>query len=119
MEILTFLLDIIKLLITYSLGVLTLSVAFIDKMNLNFNDKIIKTTIVFLWVSLVSTILLGFISSIFIYADVSSSICVELTRSNKTKISFSLTFFFFLFSIYSLIKIGFLCIKNNQIQNEN
>lgn len=70
MEIHSFLLDIIKLIITISIGVLSLSIGFIDKLNIDLNDKTVKTTITGLWVSLLVAVIFSVLTSFSIYLDV-------------------------------------------------
>ena len=105
MEIHSFLLDIIKLIISISIGVLSLSIAFLDKLNIDLTQKSNKNSIVLLWISLVVALMLSIITSIFIYLDVEASERDELIRSAKTK-----TFFFLTLTAF-VMEIGFIVIK--------
>lgn len=70
MEIHSFLLDILKLIIPIATGILSLSIAFIDKIDLDLKILAIRRSMIFLWVSLVFTILFAITTSFFVYTDV-------------------------------------------------
>ncbi|WP_309642036.1 hypothetical protein [Flavobacterium sp.] len=119
MEVLTILFDILKLLIPSSIGILTLSISFIDKIGLNLNDDKVKSTIILLWVCLILTIVGGFVSSVFIYDDITATSTSDyIVRSLNTRIAFSLTFLTFIISIIALVMLGFQIIERTKNADE-
>jgi heme/copper-type cytochrome/quinol oxidase subunit 2 len=111
----TALLELLKLIITVSMGLLSLSIAFIDKINLDLKNKTIRTAITSFWIFLVITIFISLITCFFIFTDVGDSI-----RASKSEIGYgtrifgTLTFISFLLILIFLMRIGFFIIKKKQ-----
>lgn len=112
MGIYTFLFDIIKLLVTICMGILSLSLAFADKLNLDFKDKEIKKTLSTLWLSLILTLIFCVVSGFFIYSDLELFVITDCPKTKVlTKLFTILNLLPFSFVLISLTKIGTVIVK--------
>lgn len=116
MNIHTFLFDLIKLLVTISIGILTLALAFADKLNLDFTNKKTRNSLAFLWFSFISSLILYILSGFFIFSDLTYSTVQDtpvLTAATKTFIF--LTMIPFILMLIALTQIGFGIVKQKKI----
>jgi hypothetical protein len=115
MNIHTFLFDLIKLLVTISIGILTLALAFADKLNLDFTNKKTRNSLAFLWFSFISSLILYILSGFFIFSDFTFSTVEDapvLTATTKTFIL--LTLVPFILMLVALTQIGVGIIKQKK-----
>lgn len=70
MEIHSFLLDILKLIIPIATAILSISIAFIDKINLDLTIRQTRRAMISLWMSLIGTLIFAIATSFFVYHDV-------------------------------------------------
>jgi hypothetical protein len=115
MNIHTFLFDLIKLLVTISIGILTLALAFADKLNLDFTNKKTRNSLAFLWFSFISSLILYILSGFFIFSDLTFSTVEDapvLTATTKTFIL--LTLVPFILMLVALTQIGVGIIKQKK-----
>lgn len=119
MEIHKFLFDVVKILITISSGILSLSVGFIDKLGLDLKEKKVRNSILVLWISLVITIVFGAANCFMIYLDVEETVRNETFRSSETKTIFIIILLSFVSSVIALLRVGYLVVaKNKPIEKE-
>ena len=121
MEIHTFLLDVIKLIVTIATGILSLSIGFLDKLNIDLKVKQNRQAISLLWVFLITTIGFALVTGFSVYLDVEDYIYeqsrtptgefVNTRRGWQSKASFLLTLVAFMASTAYLIRLGLLMIR--------
>lgn len=113
----TFLFDIIKLLVTISIGVLSLSIAFVDKIKLNLNNRSVNKTLSTLWISLIGTLMMSIVSGFSIFEDIGKAIHNGTSEVNPpTKVLLIITLVTFCFVIFSLVKIGVFVIRQKKLE---
>ncbi len=94
-----------------SVGILSLSIAFIDKLNLDLSNPKNKRVYKMIWISLISAFAFAMITSISIYIDAEDSAATELIRSKYTKTLFFITMIMFCLEIFCLVRLGFIIIQ--------
>lgn len=113
MNIHTFLFDIIKVLATISIGMLSLYIGFADKLQLNLKTKTVGRLMIIVLLSLISTLAGCIISGFFIFSDIEYSILREVpTISKGSKISTILTLIPFTFVLISLARLGAILVND-------
>lgn len=113
----TFLFDIVKLLVTICIGILSLSIAFVDKIKLDLNNRAVKKTLSALWICLIATMILSIGSGFAIFDDIGLAIHNSTSEVNpKTKVLVILSLTTFCCVIFALVRIGIYVIKQKKIE---
>jgi hypothetical protein len=107
MDIHSFLFNFIELLVTLSIGVLTLALAFSDKFKLDFSNKKTKLYLSLLWFCFILSLILYLAGGLLIFTDAEYSAVTDEPQIRwQTKTCIFATLLIFILMLVALTLIG-------------